>query len=454
MNFVTRKHLDRRTFLRGLGGAALALPMLDSMAPALRAATNGATGSPVRLAFVYVPNGIIPAAWTPDADGKGFEFKRSMKPLEPFREHLNVISNLAQINGRALGDGAGDHARAGATWLTGVHPKKTEGAGIHAGISADQIAARAFGKHTQLGSLEIGLDSPSLAGGCDSGYSCAYTNTISWRGDTVPMPMEPNPRAVFERLFGDGDSTDPAARLASLKEQRSILDYVSGDIDRLETNLGTRDRSKLSEYLDAIRDIERRIQKAEEQNTTLRLPVFERPTGVPAEFEDHAKLMIDMQIIAFQADLTRVVTFMIAREGSNRSYRKINISDGHHSLTHHQNDPEKIEKVTQIDTYHAGLFAYYLDKLKKTPDGDGTLLDHSLVLYGSSICDGNAHTHHNLPLVMAGGGGGRVKGGRHLNFPKETPMNNLLLTMLDTAGVPGTEHFGDSTGELQLLTEI
>jgi len=453
MNFVTKKQLDRRTFLRGFG-VALALPMLDSMVPALAETTNPATKSAVRMAFVYVPNGIIPAAWTPTATGRNFEFMRTMKPLEPFREHINVLTGLAQINGRALGDGAGDHARAGATWLTGVHPKKTEGAGIHSGVSVDQIAAKEHGKKTQLGSLEIGLDTPSLAGGCDSGYSCAYTNTISWRGDTTPLPMEPNPRALFERLFGDGDSTDATARLASLKEKRSILDYISGDIDRLETGLGKSDRSKLTEYLEAIRDLERRIQKAEEQNASMKIPVLERPGGVPAEFEDHAKLMIDMQVMAFQADLTRVVTFMIGREGSNRSYRNIAISDGHHSLTHHQNDPEKIEKVTKIDTYHTQLLAYYLGKLKSTPDGDGTLLDHSMLLYGSSICDGNAHTHHNLPLLLAGGGGGRIKGGRHIAYDKETPMNNLLLTMLDLSGVPNVESFGDSTGRAQYLTEL
>ena len=453
MNFVTKKHLNRRTFLRGVG-TTLALPFLDSMVPAFADTKASAANPAVRLAFVYVPNGIIPGAWNPTGDGKSFEFNRSMKPMEDFRENLNVLTGLAQLNGRALGDGPGDHARAGATWLTGVHPKKTEGVGIHSGISIDQIAAKHLGKETQLGSLEIGLDTPSLAGGCDSGYSCAYTNTISWRGGTTPMPMEPNPRALFERLFGDGDSTDAATRLASLKEQRSVLDYISGEIDRLETSLGSRDRTKLTEYLESIRDIERRIQKAEQQNASMNVPVLERPRGVPPEFEDHAKLMIDMQVIAFQADLTRVITFMIAREGSNRSYRHIGVSDGHHSVTHHQNDPEKIEKVTKIDTYHSGLFAYYLGKLKSTKDGDGTLLDHSLVVYGSSICDGNAHTHHDLPLVLAGSANGRVKGGRHLAYTKETPMNNLLVSMLGLAGVPGVDQFGDSTGKAQYLTDI
>jgi hypothetical protein len=450
MNYITRKHLSRRTILRGVG-TALALPWLDAMMPAAKAAKSTAGAPAVRLAFVYVPNGIIPGAWTPTVEGANFEFTRTMKALEPFRDHVVVVSGLAQINGRALGDGAGDHARAGATWLTGVHPKKTEGAGIHAGISADQVAAKEFGKSTQFASLEIGLESPSLAGGCDSGYSCAYSNTISWRGPTTPNPVEINPRAVFERLFGEGDSTDPKARMRNFKEQGSLLDYITGDIDRMETNLGPRDRGKLTEYLDSIRDVERRIQMAEEQNDSMKVPLIERPAGVPAEFEDHAKLMMDLQAIAFQADLTRVITFMMAREGSDRSYRQIGISDGHHPLTHHQNDPEKIEKVTQINTYHVKMLAYYLEKLRSTPDGDGSLLDHSMVLYGSSICDGNAHTHHDLPLVLVGGAAGQLKGGRHLRYPKETPMNNLLLTILDKAKVPVPEKLGDSTGELKLL---
>jgi len=453
MNYITRKHLSRRTLLHGFG-TALALPLFDSMVPALSAAKSTAAAPAMRLGFVYVPNGIIPGAWTPATEGGNFEITRTMKALEPFRERMLVLSGLAQINGRALGDGAGDHARAGATWLTGAHPKKTEGVGIHAGISADQVAAREFGKTTQFASLEIGLDSATLAGGCDSGYSCAYSNTISWRGPTTPLPMEINPRAVFERLFGEGDSTDPKARMSALKEQGSLLDYIAGDIDRMESNLGPRDRSMLTEYLDSIRDVERRIQLAEAQNGGMRVPLMERPAGVPAEYEDHAKLMMDLQTIAFQADLTRVITFMLGREGSDRSYRNIGISDGHHPLTHHQNDPEKIEKVTQIDTYHVKLLAYYLDKLKSTADGDGSLLDHSLVLYGSSLCDGNAHTHHDLPLVLAGGAAGQVKGGRHVKFPKETPMNNLLLTMLDKAKVPVPEKLGDSTGEIKLLSEV
>jgi len=450
MNYITGKHLSRRTLFKGVG-TTLALPLLESMVPALRAAKETAAQPAVRMAFVYVPNGIIPAAWTPKTVGGNFEFNRSMKPIEAYRDHITVLTGLAQVNGRALGDGAGDHARAGATWLTGVHPSKTEGAGIHSGVSADQIAAKEFSKLTQLASLEVGIDSPTLAGGCDSGYSCAYTNTISWRGPSTPNPMEMNPRALFERLFGDGDSTDPASRLKNLQDKGSILDYLTGDIDRMESSLGARDRSKLSEYLEAIRDVERRIQKAEEQNASMKVPVIVRPAGVPAELEDHVKLMMDMQVIAFQADLTRVITFMIAHEGSSRSYPQIGISDGHHPCTHHQNDPEKIEKTTQIDTYHVKLLSYYLDKFKNTQDGDGSLLDHSMILYGSSINDGNAHTHHHLPLALIGGARGQLKGNRHLVFPEETPMNNLLLSMLQKAKVPIPDKMGDSNG---ILSEV
>jgi hypothetical protein len=391
--------------------------------------------------------------WNPATEGAGFEITPSMKALEPFRENMVVFTGLAQVQGRALGDGAGDHAREGATWLTGVHPKKTEGVGIRAGISADQIAAREFGKSTQLASLELGLESPSLAGGCDSGYSCAYTNTVCWRADTTPLPVEVNPRTVFERLFGDGDSTDPAARSAMLNEQRSILDYVAGSIDRLESKIGPSDRHKLSEYLDAIRDIERRIQKAEQQSAEIKIPAMQRPASIPENFEDHARLMMDLQVIAWQTDMTRVITFMLGRAGSNRPYRQIGISDGHHSITHHQGDPVKIANVAKIDAYLVQTFAYFLEKLKSTPDGDGTLLDHSLILYGSGLGDANVHTHHDLPTALFGSAGGKLKGGRHLKYAKETPLNNLLLSILDMGGVR-TDKFGDATGELQHLVGV
>jgi hypothetical protein len=448
---ITKKSLHRRSFLRGLG-TTLALPLLDAMVPAFGATTNGAK-APVRLAFVYHPTGAIMNRWTPTVEGAGFEMTPALKALEPFRDRLLVLSGLAQVNGRALGDGPGDHAREGATWLTGVHPKKTEGAGIYCGISADQIAAKELGKHTQLASLELGLESPSLAGGCDSGYSCAYTNTLSWRNETTPLPVEFHPRVVFDRLFGEGDSTDPAARSKRLEEQRSVLDYVSGSVDRLQTRLGKGDRNKLSQYLEAVRDIERRIQKAEIQNATLKLPVLDRPSSVPEAFEDHARLMMDLQVLAFQTDMTRVITLMLGRAGSNRSYPSIGVSDGHHSITHHQNDPVKVENVAKIDAHLVGTFAYLLEKLKATPDGDGNLLDHSMILYGSSLADANRHTHHDLPIVLAGGGGGQLKGGRHIRYAQETPLNNLILNMLDKAGVR-TDKFGDSTGKLGYLSEV
>jgi hypothetical protein len=449
---ITKKALHRRTFLRGIG-TTLALPLLDAMIPAMAATRVTPANPAVRLGFVYVPNGIIQKGWLPSTTGAGFEFASTMKPLEPFRDKLLVLSNLMQNGGRALGDGAGDHARAGASWLTGVHPKKTEGVNIMAGVSADQIAAKELGKKTQLASLEIGLEEPTLAGSCDTGYSCAYTNTISWRTPTTPNPMEINPRAVFERLFGDGDSTEPAARLKLMREDRSILDFVREDVARLEPGLGSRDKSKLNEYLDGIREVERRIQKAEEQSATMKMPLLERPSSIPDEFEEHAKLMSDLMVIAYQTDMTRVISFMMAREGSNRSYRSIGVSDGHHSVTHHQNDPEKIAKTMKIDELHVRSFAYLLNKMNSTPDGDGTLLDHSVILYGSSISDGNVHTHHDLPLVLAGGASVRIKSGRHIRYAPETPMNNLLLTMLDRSGVPA-ETLGDSTGKLDQLSDV
>ncbi|HKD08253.1 MAG TPA: DUF1552 domain-containing protein [Bryobacteraceae bacterium] len=448
---ITKKALHRRTFLRGVG-TALALPLLDSMVPAMAATRLTPAAPAIRMGFCYVPNGIIQKDWLPKTEGANFEFGATMKSLEPYREKLIVLSNLAQINGRALGDGAGDHARAGATWLTGVHPKKTE-TDIRAGISADQIAAKELGKVTQFGSLELGLEEPYLAGGCDSGYSCAYTNTLSWRGPTSPNPVEISPRAIFERLFGDGETTDPNARLKRMKQDTSILDYVRGDVARLEPGLGARDKGKLDEYLEAIRDIERRIQKAEEQSATVKIPVMERPVGIPETFEEHAKLMADLMVIAWQTDMTRVITFMMAREGSNRSYREIGVPDGHHSVTHHQNDPEKIAKTQKIDEHHVKSFAYLVKRLNETQDGDGTLLDHTLLLYGSSIRDGNVHDHHDLPLVLVGGKSADIKGGRHLRYKPETPMTNLLLTMLDKSGVP-TDSLGDSTGTVDQLSGV
>ena len=448
---VTKKSLSRRAVLRGMG-LSVSLPLLDAMVPAMAAPRLSAAKPAVRMGFVYVPNGImdLEGEWTAKGEGPDFAFSEIAEGLTPHRGHLTFLSGLAQLNGRPGGDGAGDHARAGATFLTGARPVKTEGLGIRAGVSADQIAAREMGKVTQFASLETGIEEASVAGGCDSGYSCAYTNTISWRSPTTPNPVEDNPRRLFERLFGDGDSTDSAVRLSKLREQRTILDFVREDLARLKSDLGAEDRRKLDEYVESIRDLERRIEKAEAQSGK-QLPTIDRPGGVPDNFTDHAKLMIDLQVLAFQADLTRVTTFMMGREGTWRSYPEIGVPDAHHAMTHHSYDPEKIEKVIRINKHHVAMFGYMLEKMHSVADGDGTLLDHSMLVYGSSIADGNQHTHHDLPIVLAGGGAGRLKGGRHMRFPRETPMNNLLLSLLDLAGVP-TEKLGDSTGRLEGLT--
>ena len=453
---ITKKALPRRTFLRGLG-TTLALPLLDSMLPAF-SAVSAATKSPVRLGYMYTPNGIIgcsdkspkPFMWTPKTVGANFEFSPTMKVLEPFRKDLNVFSGLAQVTGRALGDGPGDHARATATFLTGVHPYKTGGADFKLGVSADQIAARELGKYTQLASLELGLEAQPLAGNCDSGYTCAYMS-MSWRGPTTPLPAELNPRAVFERLFGDGESTDPAARMARLENQKSVLDYVTGTLSRLQSNVGTGDKRKLEEYLESVRDIERRIQLAEQQNLTTQLPHMERPSAIPDDYEQYATLMMDLMVISWQTDMTRVASFMLGRDGSNRPYREIGISDGHHSISHHQGDPERVEKLIKIDELHTAMFAYLVKRLQETRDGDGTLLDHSLVVFGSSLSESNIHTHDDLPIVLAGNAHGQVKGNRHLVYPKETPLNNLFLNMFDAAEVPHVDGFGDSNGRLTSL---
>ncbi len=433
-------------------GAAVALPFLDAMTPAF-ADTNrvGVVNTPRRVAFIYVPNGIIMKDWTPAAEGPAFEFTRILKPLEPHREDLLVLSGLTQNNGRALGDGPGDHARAAASFLTGIHPKKTAGADISLGVSVDQIAAQRVGGATRFASLELGCEDGRLVGNCDSGYSCAYSNSISWRTSTTPLPPEVNPRAVFERLFGDASET-PEVRAKRLAYDKSILDFVLDDTRRLQGDLGRTDRRKLDEYLDAVREIERRIEQAEHDSTEF-TPTIEKPSGVPVEFADHVRLMFDLMTLAFQADLTRISTFMICREGSTRTYREIGVPDAHHPLTHHRGNPEWIEKVTKINCFHLEQFAYFINKLKSTPDGDGTLLDRMMVVYGSGLSDGNQHTHNDLPAIVAGTGNGALRPGRHVRYPKETPMNNLYVALLDHMGVP-PEKIGDSTGELEHLTDL
>ena len=447
---ATGRHLPRRSFLKGVG-VTIGLPLLDSMTPAFARAT--AAPPPVRLAFVYVPNGVVMSDWKPKAVGKAFEFTRILKPLEPLREDLFVLSGLEERNGNALGDGAGDHARAGAAYLTGIHCKKTEGTDIQNGISADQIAAQALGSKTRFPSIELGCEDSRTVGNCDSGYSCAYTNSISWRGPATPMPPELNPRMVFERLFGTVDfSLDPETRARRAQYRASILDFVRSDTQQLATKLGAADRRKLDEYLSAVREIERRIQTAEKDNRPA-TPSMDKPAGIPITFPDYAKLMYDLQVVAFQTDLTRVATLMLGREGSMRVYPEIGIPDPHHPLTHHRENPDWIEKVKQINCLHVELFAYFLKKLKSTADGDGSLLDHSMIVYGSGLSDGNRHTHEDLPILLAGRGDGGLKPGRHIAYSTGTPVTNLYLALLDRLGVH-PEKLGDSTGRTEQLSDL
>ncbi|HWP85033.1 MAG TPA: DUF1552 domain-containing protein [Terriglobia bacterium] len=446
---IFRQALPRRTFLRGMG-ATLALPLLDAMVPAFASTAGEVSGRPNRLSIVYAPTGMIMDQWTPATEGAGFAMPPILTSLEPFRDRMLVLSGLALKNADAIlpGEGAvGNHSRASATFLSGVHPKKTEGADIEAGTSIDQIAAREFGKKTQLASLELCMES-DLVGTCERGYSCAYLNTLCWRTPTTPLPMETQPRAVFERFFGDTTSTDPAARRARLRENRSILDSVRQEVERLARGLHATDRHKLDQYLEAIRDVERRIQLAEEQSAK-ELPSVERPLGVPATFEEYAKLMFDMMVLAYQSDLTRVITMMIAREQSALAYPEIGVGDPHHPLTHHNGDPAKIAGVLKINRFHMRLFAYYLDRLNSIADGDGSLLDHTMVLLGSAISDGNLHLHDNLPILLLEGGT-KHPGGRHIRYPQATPLANLYLTMFEKLGIP-LDNIGDSTGKLNLL---
>lgn len=449
----TGKHLDRRTFLRGVG-AAIALPMLDAMAPALASpATAAAAKAPVRLAFSYVPNGVTMKDWKPAITGADFEFSRILKPLEPFRKDLFVLSGLDHHNAEALGDGGGDHARAGACFLTGVHPKKTAGADIQAGVSVDQIVARKFDSVTRIASLELGCEDSRTVGNCDSGYSCAYTNSISWRGPHTPMPPETNPRIAFERLFGDEDfNASPEARARRAAQRKSILDVVNGRTQRLLGELGASDKRKIDEYLTGIREVERRIEMAEKDQRKF-TPDMEKPAGIPVSYAEYVKMMFDLQVLAFQSDMTRVSTLVLGREGSVRTYNEVGVSDPHHPLSHHRNLPENVEKLSKINTFHATLFAYFLERLKNTKEGDSNLLDRSMVVYGSAICDGNSHSHTDLPVILAGGGAGKIKPGRHVRYEKGTPMTNLYVALMDHMEVP-LDKLGDSNGKLEHLTDL
>ena len=441
---VFRKAIPRRTFLRG-AGTALALPLLEAMRPALASAADGAS-SAKRLSFFAVPNGIIMDKWTPAAVGGGFPITPVLEPLGAFRDRMVVIGGLANNEARKLEfEIAGDHPRACSAYLTATHPKMTSGADIHCGVSVDQVAATELGKQTPLPSLEIGLETPMI-GACESAYSCVYYNTISWRGSQTPLPMENRPRAVFERLVGD--STDPAERRARIQENRSILDLVSDDLKRLMRTVGQSDRLKLDQYSEAIRSVEQQIQVAEQQAPE-RLPDIEKPIGIPEKFSDYARLMLDLQVLAFQGNMTKVATFMVGHEMGGRAYPELGFGDQHHSLTHHQGDREKIAKVLQINIFHAKLYQYFLDKMRQVPEGEGSLLDHSLLVYGSPLSDGNMHLYRDLPVLLIAGAATGISGNRYVRYADDTPMANLYLTLLDRLGVT-LERFGDSTGRAAL----
>ena len=447
---MTPRHLPRRTFLRGMG-VAIGLPWLDAMVPAFAAKAPTSADSPTRLAFVYVPNGIIMSDWTPASEGSNFEMPSIHEPLEDYRDDCLWLSGLTHNNGRALGDGPGDHARAAASYLTGVHPKKTQGADISNGISVDQIAAQAVGGQTRFASLELGTEHTRLVGNCDSGYSCAYNNSISWRSPTSPMPPAVNPRSVFNRLFGaPRDANHPGQTGA--KDRTSILDLVQDEALSLFNRLGPVDRRKLDEYLFAVRDIEKRIESLQGKPAEP-APDMDIPQGIPIDFVEHLRLLFDLQTVAFQTDLTRITTLMVGREGSNRTYREIGVSGAHHGLTHHQGDQDKIEQISRINRYHLQQFAYWLGKLKSISDGDGSLLDNLMIVYGSGLSDGNEHLHHDLPVMVAGRGSGSLHPGRHIRFPDETPLTNLYMSLLSHMGIR-PESIGDSNGQLQLLSEI
>ena len=442
---VFKRSIPRRTFLRG-AGTALALPLLDAIFPAFASPAQTRAATATRLSFFTVPNGIIMDKWTPASVGRGYELTPVLEPLAAFKDRLVVLSGLANNEARKLEfEIAGDHPRACSAYLTATHPTMTSGADIRCGVSVDQIAAKELGAHTQLPSLEMGLEL-AMAGACASAYSCVYYNTIVWSSPTTPLPMENRPRAVFERLVGD--STNPADRTARRKEDQSILDLVSQDLRRLMRSVGRSDRLKLDQYSDAVRSVERQIQVAEQQGSR-ELPKMDKPLGIPDTFSDYAKLMLDLQVLAFQGDMTRVGTFMLGHEMGGRAYPERGFGDPHHSLTHHQGDTGKIEKVLQINVFHMSLYRYFLERLQSVPDADGSLLDRSLLVYGSALSDGNMHLYKDLPVLLVGGDAAGIQGGRHIRYPENTPIANLYLTLLDRLGIH-LDSFGDSTGRVDL----
>lgn len=433
---ITKKAISRRAMLRG-AGAAIALPCLDSMTPALRAAAIPFN----RFGVVYVPNGMIMENYLPAKDGPDYEITPTLSALEPLRRHFQILSGLNCIP--TPGRPGGAHAKATTRFLTDISPPTSE-TWLDAGISVDQILAQEIGQNTQFASLELAIESGETAGSCDTGYACAYTNTLSWSGPASPLPTQNNPRLVFERLFGDSSSTDPNARLLRMRRQKSILDSVTQEVSHLEGALPPSDRTKLTEYLDSVRGVERRIQNAEKENR--QVPLVGHPDGIPADWEDHIKLMFDLMVLAYQSDLTRVITLMVGHEQSGMTYPQIGVPDAHHPISHHQREPEKVAKTAKINAYHVKMFAYLLEKLRDTPDGDGKLLDHLTLIYGAGIADSNSHAPVNIPFLLAGGGAGNLKGGRHTNL-KGVPLANLHLTLMDQFGV-NRERIGDSTGRL------
>jgi hypothetical protein len=438
--------IPRRTFLKGMG-TAMALPLLEAMAPSAKLLAAAApAGKPLRMAFVYVPNGVNMADWTPKAEGADFELPHILDPLKPHQKDFQVLTGLAHRKADPNGDGAGDHARASASFLTGMQARKTAAVDIRAGVSVDQVAAAKIGGMTRLPSLELSCDKGQQAGSCDSGYSCAYQFNLAWKTATTPLPPEVNPRVVFERLFSSGIAAESEeARAARQANHKSILDFVLQDAHQLRSKLGVTDRRKLDEYMTAVREIEQRIERAEQFGAAT--TDYARPAGVPTEYERHVRVMFDLLALAFQTDSTRIATFIVAHDGSNRSYPVIGVSDGHHDLSHHGGNEEKKKKIAAINQFHVRQFAYFLERLKSIREGDGSLLDHCLIVYGSGISDGNAHNHNDLPVLLAGRAGGTLSTGRHVRYAKDTPMTNLYLSMLDRMGV-SAERLGDSTGKL------
>jgi hypothetical protein len=444
--FITKRALPRRTFLRGLG-VTVALPFLDAMVPALSARAVKPT---IRLGFVYVPNGTIQPMWVPPTTGKNFELSPILSPLSPLRDRITVLSGLAHRQADNFGDGNGDHARGTAVWLTGVHAwdRNRGGAeGVRLATTVDQIAAQYIGKDSPLPSLELSLESPTQIG-CDS-EDCFFSNTISWKSPTTPLPMEPHPRMVFERLFGQASTA--AERRARMRRTSSVLDSVLEEVAGLQKTLGSGDRAKLTEYLEAVQEIEKRIQRTEQNGVEAGIALPRRPDDIPESFEEYVTLMFDLQLLAYQADITRVFTLLMGREASPRTFEQIGVPEQHHSCSHHIDNPELMARKAKIDQYHIALFGQFLEKLKATQDGDGNLLDHSMILYGSGLGNGNLHDHVNLPVLVAGRGAGALSGGMHNSYPDNTPMANLLLAMLDKAGVPTPEKIGDSTEHLKAI---